>query len=233
MYDWNFINWINVDSLIYLYTHPFQILGRDFWTWVPYPTTLSWLIKLAVAFAITTIKLILLTNLYKFKICPKNWSESQFHISWFIIVSDLLKNSLHLEDRLQYTYTLISNYLYTQSMNIKLRLQHQIMTTSFNLPYYTTSPLRRQLKHPKNLFGTYPVERNFAAASSSFSIRSPLLTSTSALFSSAALWTSATLFFIFSPYSPFFFSNLSCLLKPINSYSNTDTNSPIFLIICF
>lgn len=65
-------------------------------------------------------------------------------------------------------------------------------------------------RHPQAFGGAWPVARNFAAISSALSISSPRLASTMALFSSACLWTSATLFLIFSAYSAFFFCIFSC-----------------------
>lgn len=71
-------------------------------------------------------------------------------------------------------------------------------------------------KHPRSFFGALPVARYFAAVSSALRRSSPCLASIIALFSSAALWIRASLFFIFSTYCAFFFSNFSCTLFVFN-----------------
>lgn len=76
--------------------------------------------------------------------------------------------------------------------------------------------------------------RYFAAVSSALRRSSPRLASIVALFSSAALWIKAILFFICSTYSAFFFSNFSCSCTNCSlSYWNSSTGFDVISLTKF
>lgn len=79
----------------------------------------------------------------------------------------------------------------------------------WRLIHYLTAECWQTQHHNSNFFGVFPVERNFAAVSSTFRDCSFFLASMIALLSSPVLCISATLFFIFSAYPAFFFSYFS------------------------
>ena len=135
------------------------------------------------------------------------WIDDHIYVISENIIKKKSKINLHKQN---------SYWSYTNSENInehffwfsKIRFFHTKYTHRSLIKLNANAKHNTLLEATKSFFGTLPVARCLAVVSTLRS-SSPRIALTAALFSSACLWIKATLFFIFSAYSAFCFSNCS------------------------